>query len=1648
MKIRKFNFLCLILICCNFTAFSQSNLTVIAGAAMNMTPLQLVQTQLLGTGLTVSNATYNGSSSTISSLQIGTFIADSTAFTELGLPAGIIMTNGHAASAVGPNSSNNGADNNMGGPGDPDLTILAGNQTNDKCVLEFDFVPQSDTIRFRYVFGSEEFYEWCTRFNDAFGFFLSGPGINGTFSNNSVNIALMPGSANYVTIFNLCGDFTSNWCNAPSWETPPYRNCLNPKGGGVNFQYNGMSYVFTAWYVVTPCSTYHIKLAIADAGDNAWDSGVFLEKNSFSSTGLQINTSYQMPQLGFKAIEGCSDATVSFKLTSPPVTDDTINYTIGGTATNGVDYTTIPNFVIIPAGQDSTWLIIHPFLDNIPEGVETVILNIPIPSCAGVVTYHDTIYIFDNTTFTANVGNDTTTCFGDSDVLHAIALGGQSPYQYMWNTTSTAMSITVNPPVGINYYDAWIWDQCNNSTYDTIKITTLALPLITNPILNYTICSGGAPNIPLQSGTAGATFTWTAFCNSPDITGYSAGSSNVINQPLNNSGFTQDTVFYTVHAHIAMCTGPPVVFSVIVYPKPNVIFLPAGQNICSGQSTSISLFSSVPGVIFSWTFTSPPAITGATASSGPQITQVLSNSGTIADTVTYHVIATANGCQGNVNDLKIIVNPVAIITTTPFLDSICSGKSTDIFLTSSSGGSLFSWTATLISGTVTGFSDGNGNHIAQPLINPGVVPGIVRYHVIPTINGCAGQPQDFNIIVNPIPAVTNLITSFQQCSNLAINISLQSGVATTIFSWTVTPSSPAITGYSAGNGQAINQTLVNSGFNTDSVVYHVTPDYHGCTGSQKDFTVRVFPVPDGLIIPPAKTICSGTTTNIHIHSNVPGTLFTWTTTNASGNVSGYSNSVNPDTLINQTLNNSGNVVDSVVYHITPHANGCNGGTINYVVHVNPVANVFCNSAQTICSGNTTVPVMLTSNVTGGAIIYTWTTLCDPGISPCPSDGSGNPIPSGTLSDAMIVPANVVYTITASFNGCPGGTANHTVTVDPTPFVTNNPLSQTICSGLSSTPVILTANVPGTTFTWTAAATPGITGFTASGTNTIPAQLLHNSAGAPGTITYNILPLSIIDIPCQGPPTDYRIIVNPLPSPSVSGNSSACAQQQNVSYSTPGIPGNNYNWTITNGIITSGGNTNSITVTWGNAGTGSLKVIETVQSTVCSDSAFFNVTINPRPAPSISGPAIACELSSQNYSTPNFAGHSYNWTITGGIVQSGQGTNQITVNWGAAGTATINLTETILATGCSAQANVLNILLTSFPLAAGQISGPAQVCETMTNIVYSVPVITWATSYNWTYSGTGTTITNNGNTISVNFAAGATGGNLTVKGVNNCGNGPSSSYAINVHPLPVMSFLTCNDPVTTTSAQPFRLKGGLPLGGTYSGNGVNGGIFNPSLAGPGNQLITYSYTNTWICSSTVNQTIHVIIAGPFNCGNNFTDPRDSNQYPTVSIGIQCWLSANLNYGSDIPSTSVQTDNCVIEKYCYNDLTANCSVSGGLYQWDELMQYSDISGSQGLCPPGWHVPSENEWIQLFNVYNSNGFAGSPLKYTGFSGFDALLNGIRFENSSWDFPGLATFFWTSSSHGSLKAWTHGLNTMVPSVSLYPSSRSNAFPARCIKD
>ena len=185
------------------------------------------------------------------------------------------------------------------------------------------------------------------------------------------------------------------------------------------------------------------------------------------------------------------------------------------------------------------------------------------------------------------------------------------------------------------------------------------------------------------------------------------------------------------------------------------------------------------------------------------------------------------------------------------------------------------------------------------------------------------------------------------------------------------------------------------------------------------------------------------------------------------------------------------------------------------------------------------------------------------------------------------------------------------------------------------------------------------------------------------------------------------------------------------------------------------------------------------------------------------------------------------------------------------------------------------------------------------------------------------------------------------------------------------------------------------------------------------------------------------------------------YNTVLIGTQCWLGANLDIGTRINGNSDQADNQVVEKYCYNDLAANCTVYGGLYQWNEMMQYSASPGARGICPEGWHIPTDLAWTTLADFLGGQNGAGSLLKETGTAhwavpntgatnstGFTALPAGERADPTSFVSIAATTTYWASSTDTQLWGLYRSLNNYSGNLTRYSSPKISGFSVRCLKN
>jgi len=183
------------------------------------------------------------------------------------------------------------------------------------------------------------------------------------------------------------------------------------------------------------------------------------------------------------------------------------------------------------------------------------------------------------------------------------------------------------------------------------------------------------------------------------------------------------------------------------------------------------------------------------------------------------------------------------------------------------------------------------------------------------------------------------------------------------------------------------------------------------------------------------------------------------------------------------------------------------------------------------------------------------------------------------------------------------------------------------------------------------------------------------------------------------------------------------------------------------------------------------------------------------------------------------------------------------------------------------------------------------------------------------------------------------------------------------------------------------------------------------------------------------------------------------YHSVLIGSQCWLKENLNIGTRITGSQNQDPtNPTIEKYCFNDDSTNCSIYGGLYQWDEAMRSSVSPGAQGICPYNWHIPSDAEWSVLTAFLGGDSVAGTKMKSTdgwynngngtNISGFNAFPGGNRGNNASFNNLTQLAYFWTSTQSDANESWNRKLGYDTAIVTKYNSFKTNGFSIRCIRN
>jgi len=871
-----------------------------------------------------------------------------------------------------------------------------------------------------------------------------------------------------------------------------------------------------------------------------------------------------------------------------------------------------------------------------------------------------------------------------SETAFPVALSGQPTpptdgvLKFLWSSANASVGlINANPTVGVTEIPTF---TPLNTTTDPISSIITVTPTINgcpgpstsytitvnprpiaNPIASIVVCAGElVPPITLTasspfSGT-GTSFVWSGDNNVAIGLSTLGGSTSPIPQftSTNTTGSTITSTF-TVTPTFQGCDGTPITFTIDVLPD-NF----AGTqtfDICSGVPyPPIPLTSSIPGTIF-WTRAAVPGILEGTSSGDTTINEVLTNTTETTISVTYVLTLpsgpTCNDTQFVVLNVDPLPSNATIITGGPQL--VCAGDSGNAYNTAViPNATSYVWTLPDGSNVTTLTNSISINYAVSD------TSGNLSVH---GVNSCGdgGESPNYPIIIIAQPTLLSSVTPPNLCSEDIFNYTPVSSAFGANLSWT-RAIQPGISNPPGIGNDGITESLVNATNATLPVVYIYTiTTVEGCVNTQ-DITVLVDPLPK-LTSPLASTaVCSGTSFNIPLTSDVAGSI-SWSRNVFPGIAEASSSGSD---FINESLKNTTNATISVPYTlILPTSTaGCNAPPITIFVDVEPLpfdAITITSGPQTVCAGSS--GNVYITDVIPNATTYEWTL-------PNGSIVATN-FPTITISYALSETSGIlsVHGVNSCGNG--GESANYSITIIAPPKLSSSLTPPSVCSG---EPFIYfpTSTPAGATFTWTRALQLNISNPVGAGINEIN-EILYNSTsspipvdyiytittpeGCPNTeiVTVIVDPLPTLTNPpllpsevCSGTPFIYTPISNP--SGTIFWSRNAIPEISEPSVSNSSAP--TINETLNN--ITS----LPVSVTY--------DLILPATTAGCTNTVSFVVIVNPVPSDAttiVNGPQTVCAGSTGNIYNANPIPNatSYLWTLPNGSTNTTT-TSQITINY--------------------------------------------------------------------------------------------------------------------------------------------------------------------------------------------------------------------------------------------------------------------------------------------------------------------------------------------------------------------------------------------------
>ncbi|NVO21560.1 MAG: T9SS type A sorting domain-containing protein [Bacteroidetes bacterium] len=1064
-------------------------------------------------------------------------------------------------------------------------------------------------------------------------------------------------------------------------------------------------------------------------------------------------------------------------------------------------------YTYVPANNDQVYVV---YSETVPctvpgtSNTVTMVVNNPLPVSVIVAPSANSVCAGSSVTFTATPTN-----------------GGTASYQWYLNTLPVGLDQATYTYVPVNGDQIYVVMTSSLGCITGSPATSNTVTMIVNDPVAVSVTMAANAN-PVCAGTQ-VTFTATPVNGGPTpayqwfVNSLPVGTGGATYTYAPVTGDQVEVVLTTSLTCVINTTSSSNVVTMTVNPLiPVSVSITASANpVCAGTSVTYSVAAGNPPTnSYQWYVNGAAVGTDATSytytpANGDQVYVVM-----IAN------ITCPSGSPATSNIVTMTVNPVYAVSVSiaPSDNPICSGNSVTLTATPVNAGTpTYQWYVnTLPVGT------GLSTYTYTPANGDQVYVVMTSDHTCTTGNPATSNTVTMSVLLTVPVTLINTPSANPVCAGTSVTFTASSNVAATSYQW-YKNSAPVGTNL---------DTYTFTPSNNDQVYVVLTPVW-ACASpnpaTSNVVTMTVNPIPVPTLAGPA-SVCINSSGNVYSteagKSNYIWSVPTGGTITSGGTIT--------DNTVTVTWTAAGAQTVSVNYT----ANSCTAASpAIYNVTVNPLPVPTITGPASVCL-NSTGNVYTTQ---AGMTSYAWSVPAGGTISAGGTATSNTVTVTWTTTGPQTVSVNYVNS-----NSCTAVSPTvYNVTVNPLPVPTiSGPAAA--CAGACGN--VYTTEALMTGYVWIVSAGGTITA--GAGTNAI--TVCWNTAGAQ-TVSVNYANANSCTAASA---TVYNVTVNALPVPTVTGPASACVTSTGNVYSTQaGMTG--YVWNVSaGGTIASGSGTNSITVTWNTAGAQTVSVNYTNGNSCTAASAtVYNVTVNPLPVPTITGPASVCVNSTGNVYTTQAGMSGYTWNIpAGGIITAGSGTNSITVNWNTVGAQTVTVNYTNGNSCTAASATVYNVAVNALPVPT--IAGPSSVCVNSCANVYVTEA--GMTNYTWTVSAGGT-ITAGGtatsstvtvcwntvgaHTVSVNYSNG-----------NSCTAAAATVYNVTTNALPVPTITGPASICAGTTGNVYTTQAGMTgytwtvsAGGTITaGTGTNAITITWNTAGA--QTVSVNYTNGNACTA--------------------------------------------------------------------------------------------------------------------------------------------------------------------------------------------------------